>query len=114
MCHGLWIAVGKPVAWVEGFPFNLGLRHPQYVGNQLTWWAFYAVRLIVQALRKHAKNCDRLRCANALLQVLLSEASVSKGLLNFGLIVLNSYTVIAMTEEADDMDADSADQQHKD
>lgn len=42
--------MGKPVAWVEGFPFNLGLRHPQYVGNQLTWWAFYAVSLAFSGL----------------------------------------------------------------
>merc|ERR1719326_1486241 len=29
--------LGQPVPWATGFPFNLGLRHPQYVGAMLAW-----------------------------------------------------------------------------
>ena len=28
--------LGRPVPWCDGFPFNLGFRHPQYVGGLLT------------------------------------------------------------------------------
>jgi hypothetical protein len=28
--------LGAPVPWCDGFPFNLGFRHPQYVGGYLT------------------------------------------------------------------------------
>ena len=28
--------LGRPVPWCTGFPFNIGLRHPQYVGVVLT------------------------------------------------------------------------------
>eukprot|EP00405_Crypthecodinium_cohnii_P007299 CAMPEP_0206422052 /NCGR_PEP_ID=MMETSP0324_2-20121206/1837_1 /ASSEMBLY_ACC=CAM_ASM_000836 /TAXON_ID=2866 /ORGANISM="Crypthecodinium cohnii, Strain Seligo" /LENGTH=213 /DNA_ID=CAMNT_0053886311 /DNA_START=84 /DNA_END=725 /DNA_ORIENTATION=+ len=27
----------RPVPWATGFPFNLGIRHPQYVGAMLSW-----------------------------------------------------------------------------
>mmetsp|Transcript_159865 Transcript_159865/g.282000 ORF Transcript_159865/g.282000 Transcript_159865/m.282000 type:complete len:214 (-) Transcript_159865:8-649(-) len=29
--------LGRAVPWATGFPFNLGLRHPQYVGSWLSW-----------------------------------------------------------------------------
>merc|ERR1711879_139067 len=29
--------LGRPVPWATGFPFNLGIRHPQYVGSVLSW-----------------------------------------------------------------------------
>lgn len=28
--------LGAPVPWCDGFPFNLGFRHPQYVGGYLS------------------------------------------------------------------------------
>lgn len=28
--------LGRPVPWATGFPFNLGFRHPQYVGSVLS------------------------------------------------------------------------------
>ena len=28
--------MGRPVPWSSAFPFNLGFRHPQYVGAMLT------------------------------------------------------------------------------
>ena len=28
--------LGRPVEWCTGFPFNLGFRHPQYVGGLLS------------------------------------------------------------------------------
>ena len=31
--------LGRPVPWATAFPFNVGLRHPQYVGVVLTLWA---------------------------------------------------------------------------
>ena len=33
-CYGF--KLGRPIEWVTGFPFNLGLRHPQYVATFLT------------------------------------------------------------------------------
>ena len=30
------LKLGRPVPWCDGFPFNLGFRHPQYVGGLLT------------------------------------------------------------------------------
>jgi hypothetical protein len=31
--------LGREVPWAYGFPFNVGLRHPQYTGVVLTLWA---------------------------------------------------------------------------
>lgn len=30
--------LGKKIPWHTGFPFNLGIQHPQYVGSVLTMW----------------------------------------------------------------------------
>eukprot|EP00967_Tisochrysis_lutea_P024893 scaffold28594_cov28-Tisochrysis_lutea.AAC.1 len=35
--------LGAQVPWVTGFPFNLGYRHPQYVGGTLSQCALFAV-----------------------------------------------------------------------
>jgi len=35
--------LGRPVPWASGFPFNLGLRHPQYVGAMLSWAGLFAL-----------------------------------------------------------------------
>mmetsp|Transcript_27804 Transcript_27804/g.54637 ORF Transcript_27804/g.54637 Transcript_27804/m.54637 type:complete len:227 (-) Transcript_27804:66-746(-) len=35
--------LGRPVPWASGFPFNLGLRHPQYVGAMLSWSGVFAL-----------------------------------------------------------------------
>ena len=32
------IKFGKKMAWQRGFPFNLGIRHPQYVGAVMSIW----------------------------------------------------------------------------
>lgn len=37
--------LGKTVPWCSGFPFNVGLRHPQYVGVVLTLWGVLMVAL---------------------------------------------------------------------
>mmetsp|Transcript_45665 Transcript_45665/g.148437 ORF Transcript_45665/g.148437 Transcript_45665/m.148437 type:complete len:253 (-) Transcript_45665:283-1041(-) len=33
--------LGAPVPWCSGFPFNLGFRHPQYVGGTLSQYAVF-------------------------------------------------------------------------
>mmetsp|Transcript_146352 Transcript_146352/g.469518 ORF Transcript_146352/g.469518 Transcript_146352/m.469518 type:complete len:190 (+) Transcript_146352:45-614(+) len=35
--------LGRPVPWASGFPFNLGLRHPQYVGAMLSWAGIFSL-----------------------------------------------------------------------
>lgn len=30
--------LGRKVPWHTGFPFNLGIAHPQYVGSVMTVW----------------------------------------------------------------------------
>lgn len=35
--------LGAQVPWCDGFPFNLGYRHPQYVGGTLSQYAVFAV-----------------------------------------------------------------------
>merc|ERR1719446_1721008 len=51
---GIYVAIGKdgvyygfklgrPVPWATGFPFNLGLRHPQYVGAMMSWAGIFAL-----------------------------------------------------------------------
>eukprot|EP00933_Yihiella_yeosuensis_P049990 TRINITY_DN47754_c0_g1_i1.p1 TRINITY_DN47754_c0_g1~~TRINITY_DN47754_c0_g1_i1.p1 ORF type:complete len:221 (+),score=36.45 TRINITY_DN47754_c0_g1_i1:199-861(+) len=35
--------LGRPVPWASGFPFNLGLRHPQYVGAMLSWAGLFSL-----------------------------------------------------------------------
>jgi methylene-fatty-acyl-phospholipid synthase len=35
--------LGHAVPWCTGFPFNLGVRHPQYLGSVLSVWAFLAL-----------------------------------------------------------------------
>jgi len=37
--------LGATVPWCTGFPFNVQLRHPQYVGVVLTFWAMAFVLL---------------------------------------------------------------------
>lgn len=37
------VKLGRPVPWATGFPFNLGLRHPQYVGAMLSWGGVFAL-----------------------------------------------------------------------
>ena len=71
--------LGKTIPWVTGFPFNLGLRHPQYVGNILTWWGVF--------------------------QLLISSAVLSTGFLQLATFGMLGYTVIGMVEENSDHDA---------
>ena len=35
--------LGHTIPWCKGFPFNLGIRHPQYVGAVLTLWGAAAL-----------------------------------------------------------------------
>mmetsp|Transcript_55828 Transcript_55828/g.88478 ORF Transcript_55828/g.88478 Transcript_55828/m.88478 type:complete len:234 (+) Transcript_55828:47-748(+) len=37
--------LGREIDWCHGFPFNVGLRHPQYVGVVLTLWGALTVVL---------------------------------------------------------------------
>mmetsp|Transcript_160908 Transcript_160908/g.283531 ORF Transcript_160908/g.283531 Transcript_160908/m.283531 type:complete len:230 (+) Transcript_160908:69-758(+) len=37
--------LGRTVPWAYGFPFNVGLRHPQYVGVVLTLWGLLTLLL---------------------------------------------------------------------
>jgi len=37
--------LGRTIPWCFGFPFNVGLRHPQYVGVVLTLWGGLLVLL---------------------------------------------------------------------
>jgi len=42
--------LGAPVPWCDGFPFNLGFRHPQYVGGFCTQLGVIAVLTTSAAL----------------------------------------------------------------
>lgn len=33
--------LGKEIPWNTNFPFNLGMRHPQYMGAILSWWGLF-------------------------------------------------------------------------
>lgn len=33
--------LGEKIPWVEGFPFNAGIGHPQYVGSALSVWGVF-------------------------------------------------------------------------
>lgn len=37
--------LGRAVPWCTGFPFNVGLRHPQYVGVVLNIWSMGIVMI---------------------------------------------------------------------
>jgi hypothetical protein len=43
--------LGREVPWCTGFPFNIGLRHPQYVGVVLTLWSGLLVCISEGTLR---------------------------------------------------------------
>ena len=43
--------LGRPVPWCDGFPFNLGFRHPQYVGGLLTQLGLLALASDESSLR---------------------------------------------------------------
>ncbi len=43
--------LGRPVPWCDGFPFNLGFRHPQYVGGLLTQLGLLALASDEHSLR---------------------------------------------------------------
>ena len=68
--------LGRPVPWCTAFPFNAGLRHPQYVGVVLT---------LVGGLAP-----------------LLCEASVRNGLVQAALAWAGMYVVMAAMEQWSD------------
>jgi len=71
--------LGRPVPWCDRFPFNVGLRHPQYVGVVLT---------ILGAL------------------LLLTSAPVLEtGLVHAGLAWATMYVLMAAMEQMNDNDA---------
>lgn len=35
--------MGRPIPWIEGFPYNTGCSHPQYVGCVLAWLALFTL-----------------------------------------------------------------------
>lgn len=75
--------LGRPVPWCTGFPFNVGLRHPQYVGVVLT---------ILGGL-----------------SVLLSESMVRAGLVQAGLAWAGMYVAMSIMEQiADAKDSSKA------
>lgn len=41
VCYGFLF--GKDIPWVTGFPFNIGIRHPQYVGAVISLWGFFMI-----------------------------------------------------------------------
>ena len=43
--------IGHTVPWCSSFPFNVGLRHPQYVGVVLTLWSAILLCLSEGTLR---------------------------------------------------------------
>ena len=76
VCYGY--KLGQPVKWVTGFPFNLGLRHPLYIG----------LTLIIMGLAV----------------ILIDKASAENGILLLSLI-WSSYNIsTGQTEEQSDKD----------
>ena len=71
--------LGIEVPWCHGFPFNVGLRHPQYVGVVLTLWGALAVLLSADT------------AAAELPQIVLAWGGM--------------YVLMAMMEQANDNDA---------
>lgn len=70
--------LGREVPWCSGFPFNVGLRHPQYVGVVLTIYGGVAC--------------------------LLSESLVRAGLVQAGVAWASMYIVMAIMEQLNDND----------
>eukprot|EP00040_Diaphanoeca_grandis_P001526 m.18755 g.18755 ORF g.18755 m.18755 type:complete len:233 (+) comp12189_c1_seq1:173-871(+) len=33
----------RPIPWIEGFPFNTGTRHPQYIGCVVAWLSLFTL-----------------------------------------------------------------------
>ena len=76
-CYGF--KFGRPIKWKTGFPFNLGLRHPQYTSFVLS---LYGVTFI-----------------------LIDKASAENGMLMFTTI-FGSYNIFtALSEQLSDQDA---------
>ena len=75
-CYGF--KLGRPIEWVTGFPFNIGLRHPQYVASCLT--------LI------------------GLTFLLIDKDSAQNGMIFIVSIWCGFYLLSAITEEISDMD----------
>ena len=70
--------LGRQVPWCKGFPFNVGLRHPQYVGGVLT---------ILGALF-----------------VLMSADLVRAGMVQAGLAWAGEYVAMSIMEQLSDND----------
>ena len=54
--------LGHAVEWVHGFPFNLRLRHPQYLGACLTYWALLLLAASPTAVRDGAVHMVAALC----------------------------------------------------
>jgi hypothetical protein len=73
--------LGKTVPWCYGFPFNTGLRHPQYDGAVIGFWG--------------------------VLNMVISEETVAAGILPLGIAITCMYMAIGLVEEIGDVDADA-------
>ena len=73
--------LGRKVDWVEGFPFNVGTRHPQYVGAILSWWGLF--------------------------NMFISSSLLYNGYMMLCLMTCSSYLVVAVVEELSDYDNSS-------
>ena len=75
-CYGF--KLGRPIEWVTGFPFDLGLRHPQYVAAVLTI------------------------CGMALITI--NKSTAKNGMLAIVAVWTSYYIFTAINEEISDMD----------
>ena len=55
------VRLGKQVPWVTGFPFNMSLSHPQYVGSVLTVWGCFCLTLnLAGKQQQQTTGCSEL------------------------------------------------------
>eukprot|EP00040_Diaphanoeca_grandis_P003422 m.24883 g.24883 ORF g.24883 m.24883 type:complete len:234 (-) comp14786_c0_seq1:129-830(-) len=76
--------LGKVVPWCTGFPFNTGLRHPQYLSGVMFPWG--------------------------LAHLLITPSSVAAGLFQLPVAVTIMYMCISRVEEVGDADTDHKDE----
>ena len=65
--------LGRTVPWCTKFPFNIGLRHPQYVGVVLNIWAIAIVLLTPFSLREGLLQLSLAWCFMYLLVSCMEE-----------------------------------------
>lgn len=75
--------LGRQVDWVEGFPFNIGTRHPQYVGAILSWWGLF--------------------------NMFISSSFLYNGYMMLCLMTCSIYLAVAVVEQLSDFDNNKKD-----